>query len=175
MRAPGRGVVAMADVKKKICMLGAFAVGKSSLVRRFVQRMFSERYETTVGVRIDKKDVTVDGREVTLLIWDVHGEDDVQAVRESYLRGASGYLLVIDGTRRATLDTARRIRDRLRDVLGAVPFVALVNKADLDGEWELLREDLDALRADGWSVAQTSAASGAGVEAAFEALARAML
>ena len=164
----------MADTKKKICMLGAFAVGKSSLVRRFVQRIFSERYETTVGVRIDKKDVTVDGREVTLLIWDVHGEDDVQAVRDSYLRGAAGYLLVIDGTRRGTLDTARRMRDRMRDTLGGVPFVVLVNKADLADEWELTCDDLDALRAECGSVAQTSAASGAGVEAAFEALARAM-
>jgi small GTP-binding protein len=165
----------MADTKKKICMLGAFAVGKSSLVRRFVHRMFSERYETTVGVRIDKKDVTVDGREVSLLIWDVHGEDEVQAVRESYLRGSSGYLLVLDGTRRATLDTAKRIHDRLSATLGDVPFVALVNKADLADEWELTQDVIGALRREGWPVTQTSAGTGAGVQEAFEALARKMV
>jgi small GTP-binding protein len=84
--------------QKKICMLGSFSVGKTSLVARYVSSVFSDKYLTTVGVKIDKKTVAVDGADVTLLLWDIYGEDDFQKLRMSYLRGASGYLLVVDGT-----------------------------------------------------------------------------
>ena len=87
------------ELKKKICLIGAFAVGKTSLVRRFVHSIFSEKYHTTVGVMIDKKQVNVNGLPVDLIIWDLHGEDDFQSVRMSYLRGASGCFYVADGTR----------------------------------------------------------------------------
>ncbi len=61
-------------LKKKICMLGYFGVGKTSLVSRFVRSMFADRYQTTVGVKIDKKVLSVDGRDVTLMLWDLAGE-----------------------------------------------------------------------------------------------------
>ena len=96
----------MAMVKKKICMLGAFSVGKTSLVQKFVLSMFSAKYLTTVGVKVDKKSVEVDGLPIDLIIWDIHGEDSTQDISESYLRGASGYVLVADGTRKETLDAA---------------------------------------------------------------------
>ena len=63
-------------IQQKLCMLGSFAVGKTSLVGRFVRQMFSDRYLTTVGVRIDKKELVVAGREVKLVLWDIHGEDE---------------------------------------------------------------------------------------------------
>ena len=68
-------------IQKKICMLGGFAVGKTSLVARYVTSMFSEKYLTTVGVKIDKKQVAVDGRDVTLMLWDIYGQDDFQDVQ----------------------------------------------------------------------------------------------
>ena len=70
-------------LQKKICMLGSFAVGKTSLVRRFVESMYSEAYHTTVGVKVDKKNVQVNGAEVTLVLWDIYGEDDYQKMRWS--------------------------------------------------------------------------------------------
>ena len=79
-------------IRKKICMIGAFAVGKTSLVRRFVQSIFDEKYLTTVGVKIDKKVVEVDGRQIMLMLWDLEGQDVYHSVRTSYLRGAAGYL-----------------------------------------------------------------------------------
>ena len=80
-------------VQKKVCMLGSFSVGKTSLVRRFVESIFSDTYLTTVGVKIDKKALQVDGNDATLMLWDIYGEDDFQKLRMSYLRGASGFLL----------------------------------------------------------------------------------
>ena len=127
-------------LQKKICLLGAFGVGKTSLVRRYVDTIFSDTYLTTVGVKIDKKVASVDGEEVALIIWDIAGEDAVAAVRVSYLRGAAAYLLVVDGTRPETLETAASIQGRITAEIGAVPFIALLNKADLVDDWALAPE-----------------------------------
>ena len=80
-------------IKKKICMVGLYGVGKTSLVKRFVQSLFDDKYLTTIGVKVDRKDVDVEGRAVSLAIWDLAGEDEVAQVKTSHLRGASGYLL----------------------------------------------------------------------------------
>src|SRR5438046_1225894 len=95
--------------KRKVCMLGATGVGKTSLVTRFVRSIFSTTYQTTVGVRIDKKRVACAGRELDLVIWDLSGEDEFQSVQLPYVRGAAGLLVVVDGTRGATADTALRL------------------------------------------------------------------
>ena len=75
-------------IQKKICMVGAFGVGKTSLVSRYVHSIFSEKYQTTVGVKIDKKVVQSRGAEVTLVLWDLAGEDALTTVRPSQLKGA---------------------------------------------------------------------------------------
>lgn len=162
-------------IQKKICLLGGFGVGKTSLVARFVHSIFSDKYLTTVGVKIDKKSVDVDNSRVDLVVWDIYGNDDFQKLRVSYLRGASGYLLVADGTRRATLDTAIEVQRVAEEALGPVPFILAVNKADLANEWEIEQAAIDELAARGWHVLKTSAKTGAMVEGAFSTLARAML
>jgi small GTP-binding protein len=162
-------------ISKKICMLGGFAVGKTSLVSRFVRSIFSEKYLTTVGVKIDKKTVAVPGHDVDLVLWDIYGEDDFQKMRASYLRGASGYLLVVDGTRKSTLETARGLHKLAVETVGRVPFLVLLNKADLIDDWEIDNDVLDAMARDGWTAMQTSAKTGQGVEEAFSRLAVAML
>lgn len=162
-------------IQKKICMLGGFAVGKTSLVQRFVHSIFSEKYLSTVGVKIDKKVVSIDGREVTLVLWDIHGEDAFQQVQMSYMRGASGYLLVADGTRPGTLETALKLNRRTEEVIGDVPLILLLNKIDLTDEWELDEEALGPISDRGWTVIETSAKTGVGVEEAFWSLATKML
>lgn len=159
------------SIKRKICMLGAFSVGKTSLVSRFVFSMFSEKYLTTVGVKIDKKVMMSNGQEVSLLIWDIYGEDAMQQIRSSYVRGAAGYLLVADGTRPETIDTARRIHTRMQNELGPVPFLLMLNKADLREEWTVSDATLEALHRDGWPVLRCSALTGEGVEEGFTRLA----
>jgi small GTP-binding protein len=156
-------------------MLGAFGVGKTSLVRRYVQSIFAETYLTTVGVKIDKKTLTVGNESVMLLLWDIAGEDEVSPIRMTYLRGAAGYLLVADGTRAETLDVATDIQSRVKSEIGSVPFVVLLNKADLQESWDLAQESIDELAAAGWQIIRTSAKTGDGVEEAFQELAKRML
>jgi small GTP-binding protein len=159
-------------IEKKICMLGSFAVGKTSLVTRFVTSIFSDKYLTTLGVKIDKKIVPLDGHDTSLIVWDIHGDDEFQRIRTSYLRGASGYLLVVDGTRRDTLDTAMGLRDIVLQTLGDVPFVLIFNKADLTDAWEIDQTTMVSYSHRGWSVISTSAKTGQGVEEAFVTLAQ---
>ena len=159
-------------IQKKVCMIGASGVGKTSLVSKFVHSIFSEKYLTTVGVKIDKKTVKVGENEVMLMIWDLAGDDDFQRLQTSYLRGTSGYLLVVDGTRRATFEQMREIQTRVAQALPEAPFILALNKADLAPQWEITDDEIAKLD---WKAIRTSAKEGAGVEEAFTDLARMML
>ena len=162
-------------IKKKICMLGAFAVGKTSLVQRYVTGIFSEKYFTTIGVKIDKKTVAGNEQVVELLLWDIYGEDRFLNVQASYLRGASGYFLVIDGTRRETLETARILQDRAEEAIGKVPFVVVINKSDLKSEWEIDIDIIDESLSGNIAAIETSAKTGRGVEEIFTTLTNKMM
>ena len=162
-------------IEKKICMLGGFAVGKTSLVSRYVSSLFSEKYHSTIGIKVDKKQISINGHDLMLMLWDIAGQDDFQTGRASWLRGMAGYLLVADGTRRATLDMARRLHLKAKGVAGDVPFLLLLNKTDLAEEWEIDEPLFIKLAEQGWRIIRTSAKTGAGVEAAFEQLARMIL
>jgi small GTP-binding protein len=162
-------------IQKKVCTLGAFGVGKTSLVRRYVQSIFSDNYLTTVGVKIDKKTVALEDESLTMLIWDIAGEDEVAPIRTSYLRGASGYLLVADGTRSETLEVARSIQSRVEAEIGSVPFLLLLNKADLKESWDIPDDARARFESGGWRIIPTSAKTGQGVEEAFQELAKRLL
>jgi small GTP-binding protein len=162
-------------IQKKVCMLGAFAVGKTSLVSRFVSSIFSDKYHTTVGVKVDKKVVAVGEEQVNLLLWDLYGEDDFQKLRTSYLRGSAGYVLVVDGTRRETLEKAVVLQSRAREAVGPAPFVLMLNKADLTDKWEIEDSAVEELVKQGWQAFRTSAKTGAGVDQAFLTLATRMI
>jgi small GTP-binding protein len=162
-------------MKKKVCMLGAFAAGKTSLVHRFVYTIFSDSYQTTVGVNIEKKEIVVTDKRTDLIIWDLHGEDDFQTVRMSYLRGASGCIYVVDGTRRATLDVVVGLYERANEAIGWVPSVFLVNKNDLKDSWEITTDAMEKLLEWGHPVFETSAKTGMHVETAFQYLAQLMV
>jgi small GTP-binding protein len=158
-------------IQKKIALLGAPGVGKTSLVRQFVQSMFDEKYHTTVGVKVDKKQVVVCGQDVTLMLWDVAGAEEHFAVPTSYIRGAAGYLLVVDGTRPETLESGLDIVEQVEREIGRLPFVFVLNKIDLIDDWRIQEADLGAAQARGWPILRTSAQTGAGVEEAFLRLA----
>ena len=157
---------------RKICMLGDFGVGKTSLVARFMRNTFSDKYLTTVGVKVDSKEV--DRGElgvVKLVVWDIAGRSVLDALNMSYLRGASGLLLVADGTREATLRTAIDLLLQSRGLLPDAEAVLLVNKLDLIERWEVAPGTLVELRQT-LPVIETSALSGDGVEQAFMELAK---
>jgi len=162
-------------IQKKVCMVGAFGVGKTSLVARFVKSIFSDKYLTTLGVKIDKKALNIDGQEMTLMLWDLAGEDALTQVKASQLRGSAGYILVADGSRASTLQTAIDLQSRAEAELGKVPFTCVVNKADLRDSWEVDAAALERLSGLGWTLLPTSAKTGEGVEDLFQGLAARLL
>jgi small GTP-binding protein len=161
-------------IQKKICMLGGFAVGKTSLVARFVSSIFSDKYLTTIGVKIDRKPIVLEQSTINMVIWDVAGEDEFQTVQRTYLRGSSGYLLVADGTRASSFETALQLQKKAEDTVGAVPFILALNKVDLAAEWQIDPRAYTRLAEQGWTITRTSAKTGDGVEETFQALARRM-
>jgi small GTP-binding protein len=162
-------------LQKKICMLGTTAVGKTSLVRRFVESIYSDDYHTSVGVKIDKKPVRVKEKDLTMMLWDIYGADEFQSLRMEYLNGMFGYLLVADGTRKSTINDALSIQETIAKDFAKIPFVFLLNKCDLKDEWEA-SADLEAqLAARGWTVMRSSAKTGEAVEEAFQTLGEKML
>jgi small GTP-binding protein len=162
-------------IQKKVCMIGTFAVGKTSLVRQFVESVYSDKYHTTVGVKVDKKVVTVGENEVTLVLWDIEGAETGLELRQSYLRGAAGYLLVADGTRPDTIASAVALQARAEATVGKMPFILLLNKVDLEQQWRVDQEEIDRIRASNWLMTTTSAKTGQGVENAFATLAQKMM
>jgi small GTP-binding protein domain len=162
-------------ISKKVCMLGAFSVGKTSLVEQFVHSIFTDKYLSTVGVKISKKVVKVDEKDISLVLWDMEGKDLYADINLSYLRGAMGYFIVLDGLRKETYQVALDIHELALKMVGTLPFYFLLNKADLESEWEITAAMISDLESRGIKIFRTSAKTGLGVEEAFGALARDMV
>jgi small GTP-binding protein len=122
-------------ISKKVCLLGDFAVGKTSLARRFVYNLFDDRYLSTIGVKVSRKSVHIprgeEVLEINLLIWDLAGSDEFDQARRSYLRGAAGALLVCDVTRPQTLAGLQNYARELLETNPDARFVVAANKCDL--------------------------------------------
>jgi len=164
----------MIEKTRKICMLGDFAVGKTSLVARFVTHAFSDKYLTTVGVKIDTRLISIDEQSIKLVLWDIAGKNALDGVKLSYLRGAHGLILVADGTREATLKSALFLLNQARTEIGSVPAVLMANKFDRIDDWEITPNALTEVRKS-LPVFESSASTGEGVDAAFSSLTRRVL
>ncbi len=152
-------------------MIGDFSVGKTSLTARFVKNIFSEKYLSTVGVKIDSKEVEIDNdTKLKLMVWDVAGKDEFTTLDDNYLRGSSGYMLVADGTRSNTIETAFSLQKHMLKKFGPLPFCFLINKHDLTQEWEFSSKYIDMIEENGWRYFMTSAKQGENVEEAFRDL-----
>ena len=161
-------------IQKKVCMVGVYGTGKTSLVQQFIYTKFSDRYHSTVGVKIDRKVVTVDGTEVSMVLWDLAGRDPQEDVNGNYLRGAHGVIYVADGTRKETCDQVADLQRLATAAAGAVPSVIALNKTDLVDQWAVSAADEQALAARGLLL-RTSAKTGQGVEEMFNAIGRALI
>lgn len=163
----------MTPVTSKVCVVGDFAVGKTSVVERFVHNQFSARYLSTVGVKIDTKEIEHEASRVAhkLVIWDVAGSKEFGDKEFAYLRGAAGYIYVADGTRPGTLRSVETILAQAHDRYGVAPAVLLVNKKDLVSDWEVSDKQFDALASRFDEAYKTSAKTGEDVETALVSLA----
>ena len=162
-------------IKKKICLLGSFAVGKTSLIDRFVHNKFEEKYLTTIGVKISQKilpPVQDPNRRQTVqhtfLIWDIAALEKFDHVTLNYFRGAAGGLAVADLTRRETIEDLHAFCDRFLSVNPRSSLVILGNKSDI---FQHDKQTLSELEQTATHYATecivTSAKTGDGVEKAF--------
>ncbi|MFQ5883536.1 MAG: Rab family GTPase [Thermoplasmata archaeon] len=167
-------------MKAKICLVGEAAVGKTSLIRRFVLDLFEDLYIATLGAKVTKREVYLQqgngGRDlkVNLMIWDIMGEKGFrELLKEAYFHGAQGVLAVCDLTRRDTLLELKHWIDSVMKVTGEVPVRFVVNKTDLTDDAQFGEDDVRALSEErGSSYLMTSAKTGEGVQQAFEEIAR---
>src|ERR687886_2528500 len=167
----------MSIISKKICMVGDFGVGKTSLIRRFVERQFSDQYLSTVGVKISRKTVELVGVKqqdkvnLQLLIWDLEGHTKFKGIAPSYLQGSSGAIVVADVSR---LETIERLSEHVQLFSSINPKGAIVvalNKSDLVDEEKLAKltqlvpvKDCEQVV----EIYQTSAKTGAYVDQMFQ-------
>lgn len=167
----------MRTLSKKVCLLGDFAVGKTSLVRRFVYDLFDDKYISTIGVKVSRKTLAVptqDGGvvELTMMLWDLAGSEDFGQIRGSYMRGASGAILVCDLTRRETLESLAAYLNDLHQVSPSAMAIVVANKSDSPEQQVLLQQVQDAAAALNASYFITSARTGESVEEMFRQLSR---
>lgn len=132
----------MAMISKKICMVGDFSVGKTSLIRRFVDRQFSDKYLSTVGVKISRKAVELEGGEgdkktIQLLIWDIEGQTKFKAIAPSYLQGSKGVIIVADVSRQETIESLPNHINLFLSVNPKGWMIIALNKSDLVEEEKL--------------------------------------
>lgn len=165
----------MVSLSKKVCLLGDFAVGKTSLVRRFVYNAFEDKYLSTIGVKVSRKVVALPSRdeviELTIMLWDLAGSEEFDDVRISYLRGAAGAVVVCDLTRPATLTGLARYAQDLRSVNPQAQLVVAANKADLLAQSAFAEDPVRAAAAELQAAYfLTSAKTGSQVEELFRRL-----
>ncbi|MBC9797480.1 Rab family GTPase [Sinomicrobium weinanense] len=156
---------------KKIVLLGHFGVGKTSLVRRFVEDTFSDNYKVTIGVHILKKEVKLPENQINLIIWDIEGSEDITRTRSSYLLGSHGFIYVFDTTRKSTYENLAADLEHIRSNYNDVPVLVVGNKSDLVTRAHL-RENKQH-----FSLAQyfSSAKTGENVETLFEDLTKKLI
>jgi small GTP-binding protein len=166
------------EFKYKIVMLGDFAVGKTSLVRRYVYDEFNDHYLTTIGVKVTKKSLQLDegGGSVDLLLWDIASDDMFGPMAVEYMRGSAGAIIVSDITRRSTFDSLPDHVSTLLKVNPDAQYVFAVNKSDLADENRTLSAAADSYIAGSDLLNKspyfvTSAKDGRNVQKLFELLA----
>lgn len=170
-----------ATFSKKICMLGDFAVGKTSLTRQFVKGIFDDNYLSTIGVKVDRKVIRVsqDGNEaqLTMMVWDLAGSEKFNHTRANYLRGAAGAILVCDLTRLETLKGLQSYADDLREISPKAKLILIGNKYDLVKQRQITPQHLETAVANlnVYAYYLTSAKTGNNVDAAFQKLGELML
>ena len=167
-------------INKKICVIGEFAVGKTSLIRRYVLNQFSPDYQATLGVNIYKFSDRIETpgggtEEINEIIWDIEGAQRGENLVDTYLRGAAGALVIGDVTRADAVDSMVRHASRFQGIQPGRPVVFALNKMDLLKSPEEAPNEAVLCEEFAAPLLHTSAASGAAVPDLFRALGRRIL
>jgi small GTP-binding protein len=165
-------------LKSKVCLVGENAVGKTSLIRKYVLNSFDDEYISTIGTKVCKKPIAFELADVSIyidmLIWDIMGNSDFRKLlQDSYFHGASGIMAVCDATRRDTLSALDGWVDSVRHIAGDIPLVILANKSDLSSQIQITEKILE-LKSKKYKTPQclfTSAKTGENVAESFQAMA----
>jgi small GTP-binding protein len=118
-------------ISKKVILTGSFGVGKTSLFNRFIYQQFSDKYLTTIGVKVNNKIVEIDDEKVSMMIWDIAGEVSQDKVPASYFLGASGIIYVMDLSRPSTFINLETDIKFLKEMLPNGDILIVANKRDL--------------------------------------------
>ena len=167
----------MLALSKKVCLLGDFAVGKTSLVRRFVYDLFEDKYLSTIGVKVSRKVVAVPRGdatiELTIMLWDLADSKEFDSIRVSYLRGTAGAIAVCDLTRSSTVDGLYKYSRDLRAINPGAHLILAANKTDLTDQQMVTGAQIEAAALDIKAPFYlTSARTGENVDQVFRHLAR---
>jgi len=166
-------------ITKKVVLIGDFATGKTSLIRRYVDNQFSDEYLTTIGVKISKKTLKIsDEVELQLMIWDIEGHTDVKATNPAYVMGAHGVILVGDITREKSIENIPLHLELVNKLLKKVPVIIALNKSDLITNQDTIETkilDLEISLPEIIKVFDTSAKDSKNVEEIFITLSQAIL
>lgn len=157
-------------IQKKVCLLGPSGVGKTSLVRQFVEGIFSDKYLTSIGVKVDKKQLMVQDQQVQLMLWDMEGIDRYCGFQPKYLRGASAYIIVVDQSRAQSLVEGLEIFNMAKEASSATPILA-INKCDIQQPWHWDSSEIEQTASEFSRVFRTSALTGEQVEDMFRFIA----
>lgn len=157
-------------LQKKICILGGTAVGKTSLVKQFVEGIFSDKYLTSIGVKIDKRQVESQPP-VQLMIWDLEGIDKYCGFNPRYLRGASAMIIVTDQTRLNSLSESLEIFS-LAKKANDIPSILAINKTDMPESMKWGESNLQTHASQFDEIHFTSAKTGIAVENLFTSIAK---
>ncbi len=152
-------------IRKKILLLGYFSVGKTSLVKRYIDGAFEDKYLTTIGVNISKKVLTLAKVKCEMLIWDIEGSTPNEKISLSYYRGASGAIFVTDVTREETMKGLEVYKEIFLSENPDSKFIVAHNKIDMLSSLakEKMEQEFEAVE----DVFLTSAQDGQNIEPLF--------
>jgi small GTP-binding protein len=166
-------MVVITELKRKVCLIGDWGVGKTSLIRKYVFNQFDDKYIVTLGTKVSKKRIKFKITEekiidMNLMIWDIMGQENFKKIQLMAFKNANGAFIVCDITRRETLDNLSNWRSDIFKVTGEIPIIILANKSDLGDQAKFSSDDLaecaQKLKAPYF---YTSAKTGENVESAF--------
>ncbi|UCE36683.1 MAG: GTP-binding protein [Thermoplasmata archaeon] len=166
------------EIMKKMCVIGEAAAGKTSLIRRFVVDKFDDKYIVTIGTKTSKKILTIKDKDVNvslkLMIWDILGQSHFEKLKQSAFKGSNGAFIVLDLTRKETLESFEKWLSSLYNVVPGIPVIILANKNDLKMEFGA-QEIEDLVKDYGFPYYLTSAKTGENVNDAFYTIGKMMI